>query len=213
MTAKRGIAKSISVYDKPLKNQRPDLGDETFRARIIDLAMTGMSERGVAMAAGLSWNLLRQWISMGKAEPDIEPHGTFARQWDQAIRAKEVLSTHVLHKYQKKVAELAERPDVEAEDLLPHINNMVNIMRVTLPQDWGDSKLREVQPEITGDEFFQGKALMVGQIRGALRNPERALKEAILAEGDTVLQCLLDGEWKPSKKMAEKLRALLDQEP
>lgn len=199
----------LTVFDTPLRGEKPDFFNAEFRQKILELAFTGMSEKGVAMAAGISWSLLRSWVSMGEAEPDIEPHGSFARSWHKAIRAKEVLGARVLHEYQKRVCDLAEDPTTTADELAPHISQIVGILRSQLPQDWGDSKHREIPGEITGDEYLQGKALLVGQIRGALKNPERPMREALLAEGDTILGRLLEDGWEPSEELAKKLKTIL----
>lgn len=69
----------------------PHLEDPVFRSRLVSLASTGMSRRGVASAGHAP--ALIEWLSRGRAEPHIEPWGSFARDYLAAERGLELAAS------------------------------------------------------------------------------------------------------------------------
>lgn len=69
------------------KGQRvTDLHDPALRSRCIAVASTGASRRTVASQVGKPESTIRGWIERGLAYPDVEPYGSFARDYELAER-------------------------------------------------------------------------------------------------------------------------------
>jgi hypothetical protein len=57
------------------------------------LASTGISRNGAAQRLGVEPDTLGEWLSRGKALPDVEPWGSFAQDYLQAERGLEEAAT------------------------------------------------------------------------------------------------------------------------
>ncbi len=60
--------------------------DPAFRTRCVAAASSGASRRTVAATVGTAETNLRRWINRGAAYPDVEPYGSFSRDYQQAER-------------------------------------------------------------------------------------------------------------------------------
>jgi hypothetical protein len=95
----------------------PHLSDPVFRSHIIAIASTGMSRRGVAQRAGVPHSSLHDWLERGRAHPDDEMYGTFARDFllaerglDQASSTATALRTQALLEVMQDWAEWRRDP-------------------------------------------------------------------------------------------------------
>lgn len=76
------------------RGTQPHISDPVFREQLITLAATGMSRRGVAAAAGVPVATLLDNLSRGRAEPHVEPYGSFAASYLCAERGLEGAASH-----------------------------------------------------------------------------------------------------------------------
>ena len=188
----------------------PRLNDERLRAGLLKYAAAGMKIAAVAEINGVGPDMLRAWLARGRAEPDIEPWGSFAQDYGRATRIKDAYGAQTTTMYLAKVHSMAEHPRCTPADLAPHMGRVLEIMQAMSPKDWGSSKHRVEHDLPTGDEYLSNLALSVGQICGILRDPPDEMSIALLTEGDTVVCGMLESGWVPNDPaLREKLIAAL----
>jgi len=240
----------------------PHLEDPVFRSRLVSMASTGMSRRGVA-AAGHAPALI-EWLSRGRAEPNVEPYGSFARDYLAAERGLECaasgteamrvqLMAEQMQAYMqwldrgppppKPVAPCTKKPGKKASpeekaayaaeqaahavetarwgDAMlawstppPHPNVadfewLSRLKERRYPEDFGVSKHRKPEAELTGAEWLEQHPLTHAQITEMLLDPPEEVRGPQLETLGAVLRRELAEGWRPDAATAEALRAIL----
>jgi hypothetical protein len=163
---------------------------------LILTATSGMSRNGVAELCGVSRSALKEWIARGKAFPDVEPYASFSRDYLRAARCFEAAGTSVLARRLDWLRK--QSPDeVDARD----VKLVIDALAARYPQDYGASKHREPEADITGDEWLDKHAMTHDQLVALLQDPPAAIGEALLTSGDTVVARLLASGWEPSEAL------------
>jgi hypothetical protein len=193
------VTESI-VVRSPMKLHNPE-----FAEQLIRLAASGMSRRGLCHVADVGYGDLANWLHQGRAQPEREPYGTFARRFLAAERAHELLGTQVIsqHLHHIKRKRVKERTEND-------IRFVERNMARRFPKEHGAGEglvaLRQLDPELDIEGWWAKQGLDHEQLRALLREPPDTLKAAIQAEPDAVYQMLLDGGWTPPKSPARKGR-------
>lgn len=195
------IALTEAIVPPPPRRggKTPKLEDPHYRAQTIRFATTGLSRRGIANMLGESSGCLYDWLARGKAQPDVEPYGSWCREFLAAERAAELLCTEL---QSQTVAVIARKP--------PHMRTMAEIawvdrlLATRYPREHGNAsagtgQARVVDPEPDGEAWWQQHGLQGDQLRALLKDPPEAVREAMVAEGDAVYAALLAGGWKPPR--------------
>lgn len=85
-----------------------ELEDPAFRSRCISIASTGASRRTVAALVGKPEGTVRGWVNRGLAFPDVEPYGSFAKDY---VRAERGIHGAIAGTAAKRVQVLSEMMD------------------------------------------------------------------------------------------------------
>lgn len=180
----------------------PLLDDAAFRTRLIALAATGISRRGVANLAGVSASTLCEWLARGRAEP-VDPWRSFASEYCAAERLPESLGTMIQAKY---LAHLSKLP---ASELKPgDLQWVANLLASQYPEAHGTSAHhRKPDPEPDGAAWLDREAMTKAQLTVLLSDPPESISAALLEVGDTVVANLLAGGWAPSPELLAELKA------
>lgn len=179
----------------------PLLDDAAFRTRLIALAATGISRRGVANLAGISASTLCDWLARGRAEPR-EPWTSFSNEYCAAERLPESLCTMVQAKY------LAHLSKVPASALTPNDLRFVSdYLESQFPEEHGTSvHHRKPDPEPDGAAWLERETMTREQLTVLLSDPPESIRAALLDAGDTVVANLLAGGWAPSAELLAQLK-------
>jgi len=173
---------------------RSNLEDPQFRLRALGLASTGISRRGAAMRLGIEPATLGDYLARGKAQPDVEPWGSFATEYLQAERGLEeaaatCIGLWVAHK--RAIAEVS--PElIERRDIL----TLERILEKRYPNDRGTSAHRLPEADPNGAAWLERHALTQEQLVELFRKPPEPVMEALVTAADDVYQLLLASGWK-----------------
>lgn len=186
----------------------PHLEDPDLRSRIIATASTGASKRGVAAVAGVPIASLLEWISRGLAFPDVEPWGSFARDYRQAERGIELAASGTKAAIVARLYRLVK--EERWEEIRASFGDLPNAMRMLtheiasrFPADHGTSAHRVPEAELTGDEWIDRHGLTQAQLGAMMVDPPEPLREALVSNADTVYALLLASGWSPKAMAAE----------
>jgi len=186
------MANAWLVRRKP--GARSNLEDPQFRMRALGLASTGISRRGAAMRLGILPGTLCDYLARGKAQPDVEPWGSFATEYLEAERGLEeaastTIGLWVAHK--RAVAEVT--PElVERRDIL----TLERILEKRFPQDRGTSAHRLPESDPDGVAWLERHQLTLEQLVELFRKPPEPVLEALVAAADDIFGLLLASGWK-----------------
>jgi hypothetical protein len=180
----------------------PHLSDPQLRMNLVLAATSGMSRRGVAEFCGVSNSALKEWIARGKAEPDVEPYGSFSRDFLKATRCLEAAGATVLA---RRLDWLRKQPSHAVSP--QEVKLVIDALAARYPQDHGTSKHREPETEITGDDWFEHHAMTHDQLVALLQDPPEAIGNALLASGDMVVARLLASGWEPNEALCAVVEA------
>ncbi len=182
--------------------------DPDLRSRIIATASTGASKRGVAAVAGVPIASLLEWISRGLAFPDVEPWGSFARDYRQAERGIELAASGTKAAIVARLYRLVK--EERWEEIRASFGDLPNAMRMLtheiasrFPADHGTSAHRVPEAELTGDEWIDRHGLTQAQLGAMMVDPPEPLREALVSNADTVYALLLASGWSPKAMAAE----------
>lgn len=168
-----------------------------LRAKLIESARLGRSRLGTAQACGVAPNLLTHWLAKGKAEPDAEPYGSFAREFCAASREIEGRCLSVLEQ-RLAYLEMAPAEEISADD----VRIVAQLLASRWPKEHGTGALREAEPEIDVDAYHREHGASVDALQSAIRQAASGdspvLAQAIFAEGSLLL-ALLRGELEGTK--------------
>jgi hypothetical protein len=166
--------------------------DSELRQKLIDGARLGRSRLGSAESCGISYNALRTWLARGQSAPDVEPYGSFARDYMEAARQIEGRCLSVLAQ-RLTYLEQAPSEEVSSDD----IRVVAQMLAARHPKEHGTGALREPEPEIDTDAYHReqgaSQAALQAAIRQAARGESPALEQALIAEGSLLMR-LLKGE-------------------
>lgn len=175
----------------------PKLNDPAYRMRTITLAAQGLSRRGIANALGESSGRLYDWLAKGAAQPDVEPYGSWQREFCAAERAAEVIGTEL---QSQTLAHIARK--TPAQRTLAEIAWVDRLLATRFPRDHGNASAgtgnaRVEAPEPDGEAWWAKHGLQSEQLRALLRDPPESVAAALVAEGDAIYARLLASGWKP----------------
>lgn len=179
----------------------PLLDDAAFRTRLIALAATGISRRGVANLAGVSASTLCEWLARGRAEPR-EPWTSFSSEYLAAERLPESLGAMIQSRF---LAHLAKLP---ASALKPSdLQWVANLLASQYPEEHGTSAThRRPSPEPDGAAWLDKEGMTKAQLNVLLSDPPDAIREAMRELGDVVVANLLADGWAPSPELLAELK-------
>jgi hypothetical protein len=171
------------------RGQRPfPLDDPQFRAELISWASTGAPRVVVAAHAGIPKSTLYDWLERGRAEPDVEPWGTFTVQYLRAEKGVALAGPECISRWVAEMLRLCrESPLLVSRD---SILTIVKILESSDPEHWGASKHRKLQPEPDGAAYLERKGLTTEQLRALLRDPPEEIANAIVAESKAILELI-----------------------
>jgi hypothetical protein len=176
---------------------KPHLEDPAYRSRIIAVAASGMSRRGVAAVAGVSIDTLNDWLARGRARPGEEPYGSFARDYLQAERGIELAVMGTTAAIVAQLYRLAMEGQWAALNESPHLKELGKLLRDRYPEDWGISVHRKPEQEPDGNAWLERHALTGEQLEELFRRPPEPVQQALIAAADDVYALLLASGWTP----------------
>lgn len=197
------------VRRKPAKGGPiPHLEDTDFRSRIISVAATSMSRRGVAAACGIASSTLVEWIQRGLAYPSDEPWGSFARDYRQAERGIELAAQGTKAALVAHLYRLVKREEWGAicalyGDLPSAMRMLTAEVASRYPADHGTTAHRVPEPELTGEAWIERNGLTQAQLGAMISDPPEPLRDALVSNADTVYALLLASGWSPRAMAAE----------
>lgn len=191
------------------KGKPSHLDDPQTRTRLIALASTGMGRRGVAARAGFAYQLLYQWLERGRANPEEEPWGSFARDYLMAERGiEEAGSQAEAHRVLQilKACEAGGFP-YTCEECGHSGNKHLDIKELEwvgrvkerrFPEDYGTSAHhRKPETEPSGDAWHERNGLNHAQLVHMLSQPPEPIAKALVESADSVYELLLASGWQP----------------
>lgn len=179
-------------YGPPSKLENPE-----YRRRTIQYATAGLSRRGIANMLGESSGRLYDWLAKGAANPDVEPYGSWQREFCAAERSAELLGVELQSQTLACIARKAPQNRTLAE-----IAWVDRLLATRFPRDHGNASAgtgnaRVEAPEPDGEAWWAKHGLQSEQLRALLRDPPESVAAALVAEGDAVYARLIAGGWKP----------------
>lgn len=163
------------------------------------MAATGMSRRGIANMLGESSGRLYDWLARGAAQPDVEPYGSWQREFCAAERAAELICTTVEGAQLAHIARKSPQTRTMAEVQWVSAKLAARFPREHGNASAGTGQMRVIDPEPDGEAWWQQHGLQSDQLRALLKDPPEAVREAMVAEGDAVYAALIAGGWKPPR--------------
>lgn len=159
-----------------------------------------MSRNGLSRFCGVPPQSLSDWLSRGQAHPEVEPYGSFSREFLAAERGIEYVATSAIAKH---LVWIEQQPP---GTLVPtDARWLLDVLDRRYPKDHGTGAHRTPEADITGAEWLQKHPLTVDQLRALVRDPPEPLQLALTAELDSVLQAALERGWRPSIATKAKL--------
>lgn len=188
------------------------LHDPRLRARILTLAASGMSRTGIANVTGLSRSTLLEWLARGRAEPHVEPWGSFAVDYLQAERMLEVLGSEAI------AGELGRiRAKVKNHEALDSNERawLSGTMAQRYPKQHGVSANsgREIDDEPDAAGWLQERGLTDHQLQHMLKEPPEEVERALRVCAEDVVRRLVQGGWRPSAGLYEDLGSPVGEAP
>lgn len=150
---------------------------------------------------GESTGCLNDWLARGRAQPDVEPYGSWCREFLAAERAAEAICTEL---QSQTVAVIARKP--------PHMRTLAEIswvdrlLATRYPREHGNASAgtgnaRVAEPEPDGEAWWQKNGLQSDQLRALFKDPPDAVALAQLAEGNAIVLRLLRDGWVPDDEV------------
>lgn len=175
----------------------PKLSDPGYRKRTLELAATGLSRRGIANLLGESSGRLYDWLAKGAAQPDVEPYGSWQRDFTAAERAAEAIGATIQSQTLASIARKSPQTRTMAE-----VEWVGRLLATRYPREHGNASagtgnMRVDNPEPDGAAWWQKHGLQGDQLRALLRDPPESVGAAMLAEGDAIVAWLTANGWKP----------------
>ncbi len=188
------------------------LDDPQVRTKLIALASTGMSRRGVAARAGFGHTNLHDWLERGRANPEEEPWGSFARDYLMAERGiEEAGSQAEAHRVLQilKACEAGGFPYTCSQcghqgNKHLDIKELEWVGRVKerrFPEDYGTSAHhRKPEQEPSGEAWHERNGLNHAQLVHMMKKPPEQIAKALVEAADNVYELLLASGWQPKEK-------------
>ena len=189
------------------RGPQPHLSDPEYRSRWVALAATGMSRRGVAEAMGKDESTLRTWLSRGRAEPNVEPYGSFSRDYTQAERGLEAAASGTIAAWVVMLYKVAQENPLAVNT--KHIETLLSVLRSRFPEEHGVSKHRKPEAAVTGAEWLEQHPLEHAQLVELMLEPPEVVRGALVETLGAVLRRELAEGWRPDAETAEALRGVL----
>ena len=175
--------------------------DAQFRIRAIGLATTGISRKGAAMRLGIKPDTLYDYLARGRAQPDVEPWGSFATDYLQAERGLEEAGSTAIGLW---VAHLRIKCEDSPGKVDPRaIMTLERILERRYPQDRGISKHRLPEPDPDGQAWLERHQLTVEQLQELFRQPPEPVLLALVAAAEDVYRHLLASGWSPDRMLPD----------
>lgn len=195
------IAVTDSIVGPPprRKGRVPKLENRAFRDKTIQLATAGMSRRGVANLLGESEGRMHDWLARGAAQPEVEPYGSWQREYCAAERAAEALGVELQSQTLGCISRKSPQTRTMAE-----IEWVGRLLATRFPKDHGNASAgtgnaRVAAPEPDPEAWWQKHGLQSDQLRALLRDPPESVAEALVAEGDAIYARLIEAGWRPPR--------------
>lgn len=158
--------------------ERPGVRETTIR-----LACTGVSRRGIAQTIGVSTDALRGWLARGRAQPEVEPWGSWSVDFTAAERVVELTGAEVQTQNLLRIARKPVEERTQAE-----IVWVGTLLATRFPAEHGNAsagtgnaRVLELEPD--AEAWWQKHGLVGDQLRALLRDPPEELARALLLEG------------------------------
>jgi hypothetical protein len=183
-----------------------DIEDPAFRSRVIAVAASGMSRRGVAAMVGKPESTIRSWVERGEAHPTVEPWGSFARDYRMAERGLEAAAAGAISLVTQQLyllAEKAQEGDVDAMAALcknPQMRELLNVLAARFPEDWGTSKHRRPDVEYDGAAWLESTGLQREQLGALFDDPPEPIRQALVDKAPQIYQILVQGGFDPTEE-------------
>ena len=182
---------AVARIDRGKRGAKPHLDDPVYRSNLVSLASTGMSRRGVAQVSGASIAALNDWLARGRAQPDEEPYGSFARDFLRAERGLELAASGTIALIVAQLYRLARAGDWKALEKSPNLQDLARLLASRYPEDWGSSLHRRPEVEPSGDAWLERNGMTHAQLVHLLREPPEAIAEALVEAGPEVMALLI----------------------
>ena len=167
-----------------------------------------MSRNGAAQRLGIEPGTLCDWLARGRAEPDIEPWGSFAEEYLQAERGLEeagtsavALRVQAILERQRLNLEWKANPDnpddgPPAEPTLQEFEWLLRVVASRYPREHGihPHRLPEVFPD--GAAWLERHKLTQEQLVEMFRKPPEPVQQALVMAADDVYALLCASGWK-----------------
>lgn len=168
-----------------------------YRQRMLRLAASGVSRKGVAQSMGIRTQQLNDWLARGIAQPEIEPYASFAVDYLQAERVQEAC---IAEGISQTVAHILRTvPDKRTPWQVDFLRRE---LATRFPVEHGSAssgtgQLRVVDAEPDAEAWWQKHGLVGDQLRALIRDPPESVAAALVAEADSVYARLLASGWRP----------------
>lgn len=172
------------------------IDDPAFRRHAVTMAATGSSRRRVAASLGIGAGRLCEWLARGRANPDLEPWGSFA---DEYLAAEQMMGALGDQCEASRMAHLARLP--ASVLTTADMRWIAEYQERRYPEQRGQSNLRVVETEPDAEAWWAKQGLVGEQLRALLRDPPESLDQAMLAEGDAMVLRMLRNGWSPGAEV------------
>ena len=193
------------------KGKPSHLDNPEVRTRLIALASTGMSRRGVAARAGYAHQNLHDWLERGRANPEEEPWGSFARDYLMAERgieeagssaeAKRLVQLHqaiVAGGWSYTCSECghSDKSGVDVKEL----EWVGRLKERRFPTDYGTgAHHRQPETDPSGEAWHERNGLNHAQLVHMLSSPPEPVAKALVEAADQVFALLISSGWTPKE--------------
>jgi hypothetical protein len=159
-----------------------------------------MSRRGVAALAGVPVASLLGWLERGRAQPDEEPWGSFAVDYERAARGLEGAAASTIGLVVAQLHRLALAGDWEAlNDSGPQLKELLNVLASRWPEDWGIGAHRKPEQDPNPDAWLERTGATHAQLVHAFREPPEEIRLALVEAAPEVYALLVAAGFKPSE--------------
>lgn len=202
-----------SLQQRPIGDKYSRIEDGAFRSRCISIASTGISRRHVAELCGVPKSTLCGWVERGMAHPEVEPWGSFSEDYR---RAEAGIAGSIGRTTAMRMVVLEEQMVVYAKwqrtrqgdmPYCPSIAEMEWLARMReqrWPDEYGASKHRKPEPEMSADRWLEQNALTHEQLMAMWRDPPEVIKKSLQAEAPSVYRILVEGGFDPFATVERK---------
>jgi hypothetical protein len=150
--------------------------------------------------AGIPCNTLYGWLERGRAEPEVEPWGSFAVDFLRAERGLEGAAAGTIAMVVARLYKLAKAGDWAALDESgPQLKELLNVLAHRWPDDWGQSAHRKPEQEPDGAAWLERTSMTHEQLCALVSDPPEALRKALTASAAKVYDVISAEGWRPKE--------------